>query len=255
MSIQSVSRAFTILRKVADHPEGIGVTTMARQMNVHKSTVSRLLATLELEEAVERLPNGSGYRIGTGIQSLLPPISIPDFLAVRLLPFLQELADEYGETVGLSVPQELTTYTVRTVCPPRNVQVRDWTGEHFPMHTSSSGKHFLAYFSAEKLNFYLSQPLERFSEKSITDPQRLKERLALVRVQGYDWTLDEFEAGLVAVSAPILDTQQLPIAAIYIGAPRYRFPPIGKRSEVTEKLVSVCNRASQTIQRYLAATN
>lgn len=246
MTIQSVNRAFAILRAVADNPQGIGVSELARRMNLHKSTVSRLLSTLEGEDAVERLPNNNGFRIGAGLISLIPTAHHTQHLADLLSPFVHQLAEITGESVGLSVLNDLGSITAFQVPSRHTVQVQDSTGIVFPLHVTSSGKHYLANLTEVKLRSYLSKSLEKYTPKSITEPARLRERLVRIRRQGYDWTYDEFEEGLVACSAPIFNNMGRVVATLFITAPSFRFPA-DKEKQVTRWLVDLSQRATQLV--------
>jgi DNA-binding IclR family transcriptional regulator len=104
----------------------------------------------------------------------------------------------------------------------------------------------LANLPEVKLRAYLSKPLERYTDKTITDPAKLRERLIKIRRQGYDWTFDEFEEGLVATSAPIFNNMGRVVATLYISAPTYRFP-LENKKQITRWLVDLTQRATQVV--------
>lgn len=249
MTVQSVSRAFTILKVLAHQPLGVGVSELARELDIHKSTVSRLLSTLEVENAVEKLPNGGGYRIASGLLDLIPQIDQREYLISLLTPLLAELAGQVGEAVGLSVAAGDSSLTIKLIQSSHSIQVRDYTGEQFPLHVSSSGKHYLANWSTEKFEAYLGQQLDALTSESIIVPQILRARVAKVREQGYDWTFDEFEEGLAAVSAPLFNSNSRVVAAIYISGPRFRFPPPGLQEMITTHLLRCRQQAQDLVRR------
>jgi DNA-binding IclR family transcriptional regulator len=247
--VQSIKRAFAILQAVAEHPDGIGVTALADEAGLHKSTVSRLLSTLEGLEAVKRRPQAEGFAIGDGILALISQMPYPRQLMALVRPYLLELAEATGESVGLSVPDGDDVHYIDQVQSEHHVQVRDWTGQRFPMHVVTSGKLYLAYRSEAVLARYLQQPLARYTAQSVTDPAELRQRINQAHAQGYDWAVDEFEAGLTAVSAPIFGSGSRPIAAIYMCGPNYRFPPAGQQDRIT----SLITETAQNITARLAA--
>lgn len=151
MSVQSIERAFSILEVVAAHPEGVGVTAVVRAVDLHKSTVSRLLATLEGVQAVERLPDGNGFCIGDGILALAGAQSFRHQLVRVTRPFLLKLAEKTGETAGVSVPDGDGVLYIDQVQSEHHIQVRDWTDTRFPLHVVCAGKFYLAYRSEERL--------------------------------------------------------------------------------------------------------
>lgn len=248
--IQSVSRAFIILRAVANHPEGIGVSDIARSMNVHKSTVSRLIATLESENAIERLPEGGGFRIGNGIVALLPELDRHQQLASIAAPFLRTLSNATGESSSFNIVDNQTSLTIAQVNGNHSLSVRDHTGERFPLHVASSGKHFLAYWPDNKLQAYVARPLQTYTAATIKQKQVLLERLRQVRHDGYDWTVGEFEEGLTAVSAPVFDKVGNILGAFAVTGPSFRFPQSNKRESITTLLLDVCEEAADTFHRW-----
>ncbi|MGB1253414.1 MAG: IclR family transcriptional regulator [Candidatus Promineifilaceae bacterium] len=244
--VQSVSRALTILKTVANHPNGIGVTDLARVLNVHKSTVSRLIATLESEDAIERDPNSNGFRIGEGILSLAPERDAHGRIVSQLKPIVERLARKTGETVGISVPDQNASLTIFQIQSAHAIQVRDWTGERFPLHVSSSGKHFLARFNETRLREYMSRPLASYTKATITDSGALRLRLREVHRQSIDWTYGEFEDGLVAVSVPVINVKGEAVASLYIGGPRFRFPN-GNKNKLTRLLQEAGRHATRIV--------
>lgn len=245
MNVQSISRAFTLLRTIAQSPQGISVTDLARRTNLHKSTVSRLILTLEGERAVNR-HNGT-LRIGDGLTELVAATIHPSTLTALVHPYLRKLVDAIDETAGLCIPEDDSTFYIDQVLTDHYIQIRDWTGERYPLHAVSSGKLFLAYATEHKLDRYLAKPLTAVSEKTITDPDTLRQRLALIRQQGYDWSFAEFTEGLAVVSAPIFDDQGTVIASIYVCGPTLRFPAPGKQDEITACILTVCQEISTVI--------
>ena len=222
------------------------MTELARRMDLHKSTVSRLLSTLEKEDAVERVRRG--YRISDGLATLTMQQFRPRDLAPLLEPFLYRLVSETGEAAGLSIADGKNTLGIAQVPSRHNVGVRDWTGERFPMHISSGGKQFLAHAPHFRREEYLANLPKAYTKKSITDPTELRNRLVEVRQQGYDWTFEEFEEGLVAASAPVFDRFEKVVAVIFVSGPLFRFPN-GNKDEYTRLLVNTCREASELVAR------
>lgn len=246
MSVQSVSRAFTILKTVADHPHGIGVTELARRMNVHKSTVSRLLSTLEEESAVTRLPHGNGFAIGDGLIALIPKPDTDQAVADLLRPLLEKVTRQTGETCGLSIREGNETRTICFIDSDYALSVRDWTDETFPLHISSSGKQFLAWGSEVELDMYLKRPLIAHTAKTLTNPIALRQRILEIRKTKCDWTVDEFEDGLAAASVPVFDDDGNMVAAIYVVGPKFRFPGANKPA-ITSQLIDIGQQASRLL--------
>lgn len=236
-----------LLRTIAEHPHGISVTELSKNTDLHKSTVSRLVMALEHEQAVQR--DKGGLVIGDGIAHLLSSALRPTSLQTLVRPHLVQLADATQETVGLCVPDGNMAYYVEQISSEHAVQIRDWTGERLPLNAVSSGKIFLAYATGSELADYLARtPLEKHTANTIVSRHKLLHRIDQVRAQGYDWSVEEFTEGLVAVSAPIFDCKEKLVASIYVCGPAFRFPPEGKKDEITQAVVHTCRQVTERFQ-------
>jgi DNA-binding IclR family transcriptional regulator len=243
--VQSLERAFAILDEVARRPAG--VTAIAERVRLPKSTVARLLATLEDVEAVERF-DGSRWRIGPGVAALTTAVSPERNLISVTRPFLADLVAELGEDAGLGLPDGNEILYVDQVESDNPVQVRDWTGTRAPMHAVPSGLVLLAEWPEDALAAYLVGELVALTRHTITDPTELRSRLAEVRERGHAWGLEEFAEGIDSVAAAVRDARGNAIAAIHVHGPAYRFPAAREKVRVAETVAS----AARAVSRLLA---
>ena len=244
---QSIKRAFTILKAVAATDEGVGVMEIANRVKLHKSTVSRMLATLEEVGAVERVANPDGFRIGDEIASLAAHVSYPRHLITVARPYLMELAQATGETINLCIPDGDMARYIDQIDSQYNLQIRDWTGFRIPLHAICDGKVFLAHWPQEKIEAYLSRPLQRFSPHTIIDPDKLRAHLAEIRVDGHAWTFGEYEAEIVGVSVPVWGEARQVIATLCVGGPRFRFPQKDKAEAVINLMKKMSRQLSERL--------
>ena len=247
-AIQSLERGFAILQVVAQHPAGIGGKAISELTGLPIPTVSRFLATLEALAAVERGPDGKGFVIGQTVMALSAGSPFLQRLTSTALPFMQELVERSGETVGLSIPDGDVVLYLEQVQGPHHIQVRNWTGERYPMYATSAGKLFLAWRLEKALGRYLAQPLAPYTPHTITDPKKLRAHLSLVRSQGVAWSEDELVIGITGVAAPILGGEDRPVAAIHMSGPNTRFPPEGGRDKVVEWLLNTVRKIAVRLQ-------
>lgn len=231
-TVQSVVRAIDILNFIAKHPTGVGVTAVSDALGLHKSTVSRLISTLESTGAINRTNNRADVQLSSSFLAQLNNPSQQERLITLALPFLQSLSEEVGEDSGLAVPEGDQAHYIKQVSVDREIQVRDWTGYRFPFHTVSAGKLFLAYRSQSEQEAYIAQPLAAYTKNTLTNPDELRRSLQEVKASGASWIFDEFAEGLNAVAAPIYDANDELIAALCLYAPSFRFPKPGKHEEV-----------------------
>lgn len=240
--IQSIERAFDILRELAVGPGRI--SELATKVDLPKSTVARMLFTLERVGAVTRIPGTNEYRIGDGLRELAPPLDFTSSLAVSVMPHLHQLSEAIGEAAGFSVPEGYAMHYLVQVDSPRPIQVRDYSGSSAPMHLAPAGLVVMASWPEPELARYLSRPLERHTNRSVTDPEAIRRRLVDVRAAGYAWVTEEFAEGLSSVAAPVLDQDRLVVGAITVHGPTYRFPPDGQRERIGVAVRTAANRFS-----------
>lgn len=245
--VESVARAIRIVEALAQSPAGLSET--ARRVGLPKSTVARLLATLEDMEAVERDEDGRLYRLGPIVQRLSSAAGGPAQLAAFARPYLEELTALTGEAAGISIPDGFKVHYVDQTEAEHPVQVRDWTGELIPMHVVPSGLVIMAHWPQQQVDRYLSRKLERLTPNTTTDPGRIRERLAGIRERGYVWVYEEFVEGINSVASAVLERGGLITAAIHVHGPAYRFPEEDDANRIGEAVADAAYKLSAALSR------
>lgn len=235
-SVKSIRRAFDVLSALGDGP--LGVTEVADRAGLPKSTAARMLATLVDEGAVEQIPGDTSYRLGPRLITLAGGFSLARSLAAIARPTLKELARASGEAAGLAMPDGDLVHYIDQVDTVHPVLVRDWTGARAPLHAVSSGQVLLAFRTPAAIERYLEGPLERFTSHTLASADALRERLREIRQRGYTWAMEEFDAGISSIAAPIADASGEVIAAVHIHGPSYRFPPADGAAALTQVVVA-----------------
>ena len=243
--VQSVDRAVSVLEILARLGEA-GVTDLASDIGVHKSTVSRLLTALEEHELVEQAHERGKYRLGFGILRLANAVSGQLDITQQGREICERLAAEVGETVNIAVLRSHFAVNVEQARGPTSVGTHNWVGELTPLHATSSGKILLASMSADARRELLADAgLARFTEHTITSMDDLDRRLATIARDGYVISVEELEQGLTAVAAPICDHSGTVIAALSVSGPVYRLTEKRAREiapEVVSAAASVAER-------------
>ncbi len=245
-NVQSIERAFAILQRLATGPAG--VTELADRVNLPKSTVSRLLSTLEQLGAVEQTAAGGPYAIGHVMVEIVSAVLPKRSLIERSHPHLTELTRATGEASGLSIRMGANVHYLDQVESDNPVQVKDWTGTSAPLHAVPSGLVLLAFAPRADQATYLSGQLAAFTERTMTDPGAISVRLEDIRRRGCAWVYEEFSKGINSVAAPIFDGSSTVIAAVHAHGPAYRFP--GDRTEeLGELVVGAARQIEQSLRR------
>ncbi|MFJ2238972.1 IclR family transcriptional regulator [Streptomyces sp. NPDC087859] len=221
--VQSVDRAISVLEILALRGEA-GVSEVAAQIDVHKSTAFRLLGALEARGLVEQTAERGKYRLGFGIVRLAGAVTGRLDVTQQGRPVCERLSEEVGETVNIAVLQEHYAVNLYQVRGPGAVGTHNWVGQLTPVHATSSGKILLAHLPAkERADVLAASGLQKLTPRTLTTEAALEKDLAVARERGYAVTLEELEIGLHAVAAPIRTHDGEVVAALSASGPAYRF--------------------------------
>jgi DNA-binding IclR family transcriptional regulator len=221
--VQSVDRAVTVLEILARDGEA-GVSDLATELGVHKSTAFRLVAALENRGLVRQNADRGKYRLGEGIRRLAASTTRRELVQLSR-PVCERLAKEVGETVNITVLSGREALYLDQAAGPSALQLHNWVGRRMPVHATSNGKVLLAYLPPARLGEHLVPPLAALTEHTIVDPARFAEELARVRERGYATAVDELEIGLTALAAPIHDITGEVAATVSASGPSFRLTP------------------------------
>ena len=218
--VQSVERALTILEILARAGED-GVTQIAAELGVHKSTAFRLLAALENSGLVEQVADRGKYRLGMGILRLAGATTARLDVVQEARPICRALATATGETVNVAVLAGGSALYVDQVAGGSSLQAHNWVGQHIPLHATSNGKVLLSELPETELAATLGT-LAAHTGSTITTRKILRTQLAEVREQGYAVAVDELEEGLTAVAAPVRNAHGDVVASLSVSGPTFR---------------------------------
>jgi DNA-binding IclR family transcriptional regulator len=241
--VQSLDRGLTILGVLSDGSPELGVTELALRLGVHKSTVFRLLSTLQRHGLVEQNSETEKYRLGYGLVRLSGAVVAEMDVVRAARPLLSQLAKEAGETVNLAIQQGDEIVQIEQMTPPRQLVSVNWVGKQVPLHCTSNGKVLLAFMDSGERERILGRPLQRFTARTIVDSRLLERQLSRVREEGYAFTLEELEIGLNAVAAPVRGAGGDVVAVVSLSGPSYRvtsqrLPELGELTRQTADAVS-----------------
>ncbi|MFI7412808.1 IclR family transcriptional regulator [Streptomyces sp. NPDC049627] len=221
--VQSVDRAVSVLEILARRGEA-GVSEVAAEIDVHKSTAFRLLGALEARGLVEQTAERGKYRLGFGIVRLAGAVTGRLDITQQGRPVCERLSEEIGETVNIAVLQEHYAVNLYQVRGPGAVGTHNWVGQLTPVHATSSGKVLLAHLSEkERADVLAASGTRKLTPHTLTSRARLEKNLAEARERGYAVALEELEIGLHAMAAPIRSRDGEVIAALSASGPTYRF--------------------------------
>jgi DNA-binding IclR family transcriptional regulator len=218
---QSVDKALAILKQFSTTEPQLGVSELARRMDLTRSTVHRLLGSLLKAGLVAQDPLSRRYMLGRGTVQLSYTAMYSDPLLHVALPYLHYLAHEVGEAAYLAERRGLEAATVLQVLSPTMQEQIGWYAS-IHLHSTSSGKVLLAYAAQAELDTLLSRELPRLTEHTITDSAELRRELDGVRRAGYATCFEEDELAYNGVAVPVRNQKGEVIAALAIAGPSSR---------------------------------
>jgi IclR family acetate operon transcriptional repressor len=247
---QSVDRALQLLLLFEEVNQEHRVGEMAAMLGVDKSTVSRLAATLVERGFLERAPGSEAFRLGPelGRLGMLAVGGSHNLVELARGP-MERLAEKTTETVNLAVLEDHQVINIAQIDGPHLVGVGDWTGWKTEPHTVANGKVLLAFAEGGFKDLPLEDPLEAFTERTITSVEDLRFELERVRVEGWASTLGELEEGFNGVAVPVFDASGRCLAALSASGPVYRMTP-----ERLPEVAALCKEAAEEIGVRLGRT-
>jgi DNA-binding IclR family transcriptional regulator len=242
--VQSVDRAITVLEILARRG-AVGVSDVAAEIGVHKSTAFRLLSALEERDLVEQAVDRGKYELGFGILRLASAIPGRLDLVRQARPVLDELAMQFGETVNLAVIRAHYAVNLDQARARAAVAAQNWVGQLTPLHATSSGKVLLAHLSpAGRKELLDAAGLSRFTDRTITTRRVLNQELDQAAAEGFATTYEEYEDGLNAIAAPVRDHTGAVVAAVSVSGPAYRLDE-ARIAKITDDLKVGASRISE----------
>lgn len=195
------------------------MTEIASRISLHKSTVHRLLFTLESRGFIVRDPDTEKYRLGFRIWELSANLGLADDLSTVLLPEMERLRDQLEETISLYVRDGKERIRIQAVQSNQPVRRVAPIGARMPLTMGASSKVLVAYAEPGFLEELLQ---DAASWPDTVDQAVFLQQLEQIRQQGYSISVEEREAGAAAISAPIFNRSGKLVAALAVSGPSNR---------------------------------
>ena len=218
VTVIQVLRCFT-----SDEPLQ-GVTEIAGKVGLHKSSVSRILATLEKEQVVERDTQSRKYRLGLGLLSVAGPLLADLDVRRAALPVLRDLAARSGETSALVVWSGSQAVTVEQVPSPQQIKHTTPLGTRYQTAESASVQVFLAELPADEVRTRIRAGRPTLSDDSPAAVDAFVAELKQVASRGYAVNHGLTSADEVGLASPVTDHRGETVGAVLVAAPSYRVP-------------------------------
>lgn len=217
-TIPAIDRTMDVLAAIEAQPEGASITALTTSLGLPRSTVYRILNTLEAHDVVQRQGSGA-YRLGPRLLRLAANVRTGTDeldLAALAQPFLDETAATAGHSVKLSVLDSEGVLVLAAAQGKRPYALVVTPGQRMPINAGAAGKLLFAFERPERQADWLSRPLVGFTPRTITDPKRLKAEAARIRYRGWAHDRGESAPSIYAYAAPVWAPGGQVIAALSI---------------------------------------
>lgn len=245
-----VRRTIWVLRAVAAHPNGVGLSEISRESGIPKATCYRVLSVLERESWLTLDPDTRRYKVSLGLLSIVGGFLDGNGGYRHMRQVITDLAAETQETCGFDVLHPPNVMVVAQAAGPRLIgQTMKPVPRTQPVWATSTGKVLLAMLDRQQWLDEYAEDIERNAPQSLGGVDRFVATLDVIRERGYAYSRDELEDGATSVAAPVRVGDSYPYA-VWIGGPSFRLTP-----EWVEDVASQLLEASAKLGELLTYTD
>lgn len=244
--VQAIDRAVMILKCFSEKRQELRLSDIADELDLNRSTAHGIISTLKYHGLIDQDEITQKYRLGLFLMELGNIIN--NSLDIRSIsaPIIEEVCNEIEETVHIGALDNHEIIYIDKMESTQSMRIFTTIGARNPAYSTGVGKVMLAYLDEEQLLDALPESLEKFTEKTITDKDKLMHELAKVREKGYSMDNEENIAGLTCVAAPIFDQFGKVKYGISISGPTIRMT-----EEKIVKAIDLVKKAAEQISKEL----
>lgn len=244
--VKSVSRALDIITMLSLKKGGLGVTEIANQIDINKSSVYRILSTLVQYGYVEQEADTVRYKLGYKFLEISSKLLESIDLRAEARPFLQELENETNEVVHLVVYDQGEVVYIEKLEGNELLRMHSKVGKRAPMHCTSVGKAILSKLPENVVESILERKgMPIHTVHTMTDKEMFMKELKLVRERGYALDLEENELGITCIAVPIMDHTGV-VAAVSISGPTIRMTE-ERLEQLHKRMITIGQQISQRL--------
>ena len=222
--IQSIIRAVKILNSFSSKEVELGITELSKRLNLHKSTIHRILVTLEDENLVIKNQSTQRYRLGIKLFELGHLMQEQIEIRTYALPVMRELAQKTEESVDLNIVSDRKRVSIEKIESPHDIRRIIQLGKSLPLYCGGSGKVLMAFLEDEEIEDIIQkEKLISFGPNTITEPIKLKQHLKEIRENEYAISIEERGLGSASIGAPVRDYTRKVVASLSVSGPTTRF--------------------------------
>lgn len=224
-SVPNLERALTILELLAGHPEGLNITEISNQLDIPKNSTFRITSTLLDKGYLYRDEKSKAFSLTGKLLSIGYSALSEETLIEKSVDVMKALRDELKETVLLGIMVHQKGIVLELI--PGLHSIKFWVdvGTVFPSNTAAPSKVMISHMTEQEQEDIISKmEFKKFTDHTITKPAAYRKLLEDTKKKGYGSDIGEEVEGVNCISAPILNRNGYPIAAIWVTGPAERLP-------------------------------
>lgn len=249
-SVPPVERALKLLSYIGDGNTCRNFSAVARDLKINRTTLIRLIHTLEDHRMIEQISEGAGYRLGMALVSLgAQAIQGRDIVQI-CQPVLRELCHRTGMSAHLGILDGCDIIYLGRETPNSHLVSNVRAGSRLPAHAASIGRAILAAMSEDDVRqMFLGVTLEKTSDKTPGTIEAVIAQAKRDRELGYAWSEENFEAGIGSCAAVIFDHTGQPAGGLNVSGPGSRFVDASEKggSDIREAVKDAARQASTAL--------
>lgn len=221
--VKSLVKAVNLLECFSVQQPELGVSEIAKKLELQKSTVFNILSTFESLGYVVKNPQNGKYHLGLKVLHLGYIVNHHMGLREIFLPRLCQIAAETQETCYFGILDQGEVLYIEAAAPSGQANTRNILGERAPLYCTGLGKAMLAFLPEEEKERILEKEMHPYTDYTLTDPQALRAQLQSIREQGYSIDDMEHEWGIRCIAVPVFGANGQVFAAVSVSGPSVRF--------------------------------
>jgi IclR family acetate operon transcriptional repressor len=221
----TINKVLRVLQFIANQDKNCNIREIASQLGLSKSTLHRILKELVCNNMIVFDEKIHKYQWGPEMIRIAQSIDHGAEMRRLAIPILRNIVDQCNETAILALYDRLAKKIVFTdhVQCDQSILYRTRIGIKLPIHAGASGKSIMAFLPKKEIEDILTADLERVTNKTVTDPIRLKKQLSDIRRKGFAISYGERTEKAVGIAAPFFAKDSTVIGSIVVSTPSYRF--------------------------------
>jgi DNA-binding IclR family transcriptional regulator len=227
MPAGTIPKIVNILRLMADQGVKGNIRDLASALGIPRSTAHRILRTLAGNDILSFDPKAKKYHWGPEMIRIAQSVYHGTEIRELALPILRKIADQCNETAILTL-YDRPTHQILFAAEAQSEQpivYKTRIGIKLPIHAGASGKAILAFLPDDEIEEIIASGLQRVTDRTVVDPDRLKKQLDEIRHKGYAISHGERTPEAVGIACPIFDSNSRVIGSVIVTVPSYRFRP------------------------------